>query len=54
MTEVIIKRTDLQQVFHALDQALPELQEMVHEGLIHYKVVEAVERALAITKEHLS
>lgn len=42
------------QIFYALDQALPELEELCHQGDIKESIPEAVERALHIMREAIS
>ena len=46
--------SDAKQIFYALDQALPELEEMANQGDIKESVPEAVERALATMRRALS
>ena len=51
---ITLKESDAKQIFYALDQALPELQEMAYSGDIKETIPEAVERALGTMRGVLS
>lgn len=51
---ITLKESDAKQIFYALDQALPELEELCHQGDIKDTIPEAVERALGTMREALA
>lgn len=52
--DIELKLSDAKQVFYALDQALPELQELSYSGDIKETIPEAVEKALQILREAMA
>lgn len=52
--KIELGKMDVRHILNAVDQALPELEMIYHEGMIKESVVEGMEKALTILKEALS
>lgn len=51
--KIELSKMDVRHMLNAVDQALPELEVMYHEGFIKESVVEGIEKTLIILKEAL-
>ena len=55
MTELVaMKCSDLRNILYSIDQVLPDVEELCHEGIVKESLPEGLEHSIRVLKEALS